>query len=214
MSSSCPGCVWLSQCPGKSQAVRGTHETDGQRASAGQGNRWVELIKQTRPKLIKQNNIFPQFLCNFLHEIVMTKIMKLTKLKISCRQCRRCVSGNGWLWQCRAVSYGAPSNCQATWQQSWGGPRLQQSRKVGNTLKNISKFKVHKFSLKAIFCLKYLSNFWDSRCPFYETGSSHHYKRNFDQAIVFHNNVLRLAHELKDHTIEARAYAGLGHAAR
>ena len=52
------------------------------------------------------------------------------------------------------------------------------------------------------------------RVPTKKSGSSHHYKRNFDQAIVFHNNVLRLAHELKDHTIEARAYAGLGHAAR
>ena len=43
-------------------------------------------------------------------------------------------------------------------------------------------------------------------------GSSHHFKRNFEQAITYHNHVLRLAHELKDHTIEARAYAGLGHA--
>ena len=30
---------------------------------------------------------------------------------------------------------------------------------------------------------------------------------------MYHNNVLRLATELKDHSIEARAYAGLGHAA-
>ena len=29
-----------------------------------------------------------------------------------------------------------------------------------------------------------------------------------------HNNVLKIAQELKDKSIEARAYAGLGHAAR
>jgi hypothetical protein len=73
-------------------------------------------------------------------------------------------------------------------------------------LKNISKISVNKL-LTVIKIFRY------SHCPL-KTGSSHHYKRNFDQAIVFHNNVLRLAHELKDHTIEARAYAGLGHAAR
>lgn len=45
-------------------------------------------------------------------------------------------------------------------------------------------------------------------------GSSHHYRRNFAQAISYHENVLRIAQELGDHAIEARAYAGLGHAAR
>ena len=45
-------------------------------------------------------------------------------------------------------------------------------------------------------------------------GSSHHYRRNFSQAISFHENVLRIAQELGDRAIEARAYAGLGHAAR
>lgn len=45
-------------------------------------------------------------------------------------------------------------------------------------------------------------------------GSSHHYRRNFSQAIAFHENVLRIAQELGDRAIEARAYAGLGHAAR
>lgn len=45
-------------------------------------------------------------------------------------------------------------------------------------------------------------------------GSSHHYRRNFTQAIVFHENVLRIAQELGDRAVEARAYAGLGHAAR
>ena len=45
-------------------------------------------------------------------------------------------------------------------------------------------------------------------------GSSYHYKRNFDQANVYHNRVLSLAQELGDKSIEARAYAGLGHAAR
>lgn len=45
-------------------------------------------------------------------------------------------------------------------------------------------------------------------------GSSHHYRRNFAQAIVFHEHVLRIAQELGDRVIEARAYAGLGHAAR
>ena len=45
-------------------------------------------------------------------------------------------------------------------------------------------------------------------------GSSHHYKRSFEQAIAFHNHVLRIAQALGDRTIEARAYAGLGHAAR
>ncbi|KAK2714191.1 hypothetical protein QYM36_008675, partial [Artemia franciscana] len=38
--------------------------------------------------------------------------------------------------------------------------------------------------------------------------------RNFEQAIGFHNHVLRIAQELGDKNIEARAYAGLGHAAR
>lgn len=45
-------------------------------------------------------------------------------------------------------------------------------------------------------------------------GSSYHYRRNFTQAITYHENVLRLAQELGDKVIEARAYAGLGHAAR
>lgn len=45
-------------------------------------------------------------------------------------------------------------------------------------------------------------------------GSSHHYRRNFGQAITFHENVLRIAKELGDRAVEARAYAGLGHAAR
>ena len=37
---------------------------------------------------------------------------------------------------------------------------------------------------------------------------------NFAQAMVYHNNVLKISQELKDRSIEARAYAGLGHAAR
>jgi hypothetical protein len=45
-------------------------------------------------------------------------------------------------------------------------------------------------------------------------GSAHHYKRNFEQATLFHEAVLRIALELKDRSIEARAYAGLGHATR
>jgi tetratricopeptide (TPR) repeat protein len=45
-------------------------------------------------------------------------------------------------------------------------------------------------------------------------GSSHHYRRNFAQAISYHENVLRIAQELGDRAVEARAYAGLGHAAR
>lgn len=45
-------------------------------------------------------------------------------------------------------------------------------------------------------------------------GSSHHFKRNFEQAIAFHDHVLQIAQELRDKSIEARAYAGLGHAAR
>lgn len=45
-------------------------------------------------------------------------------------------------------------------------------------------------------------------------GSSHHYRRNFAQAISYHENVLRIAQDLGDHAVEARAYAGLGHAAR
>lgn len=32
--------------------------------------------------------------------------------------------------------------------------------------------------------------------------------------MVFHENVLRIAQELGDRAVEARAYAGLGHAAR
>lgn len=49
---------------------------------------------------------------------------------------------------------------------------------------------------------------------FSNLGSSYHYRRNFTQAINYHENVLRLAQELGDKVIEARAYAGLGHAAR
>lgn len=45
-------------------------------------------------------------------------------------------------------------------------------------------------------------------------GSSYHYRRNFTQAIAYHEHVLRIAQELGDRAIEARAYAGLGHAAR
>lgn len=45
-------------------------------------------------------------------------------------------------------------------------------------------------------------------------GSSYHYRRNFNQAITYHEHVLKLAQELGDKVIEARAYAGLGHAAR
>lgn len=45
-------------------------------------------------------------------------------------------------------------------------------------------------------------------------GSSHHYRRNFAQAIIYHENVLKIAQELGDKAVEARAYAGLGHAAR
>ena len=45
-------------------------------------------------------------------------------------------------------------------------------------------------------------------------SSSHQYKRSFEQAIAFHNHVLRIAQALGDRTIEARAYAGLGHATR
>lgn len=45
-------------------------------------------------------------------------------------------------------------------------------------------------------------------------GSSYHYRRNFSQAIAYHENVLRIAQNLGDRAIEARAYAGLGHAAR
>lgn len=45
-------------------------------------------------------------------------------------------------------------------------------------------------------------------------GSSHHYRRNFTQAIIHHENVLKIAQELGDQAIAARAYAGLGHASR
>jgi len=49
---------------------------------------------------------------------------------------------------------------------------------------------------------------------FSNLGSSHHYRRNFGQAMAYHENVLRIAQELGDRAIETRAYAGLGHAAR
>jgi tetratricopeptide (TPR) repeat protein len=45
-------------------------------------------------------------------------------------------------------------------------------------------------------------------------GSSHHFRRNFERALAFHEHVLRIALKLKDRSVEARAYAGLGHAAR
>ncbi len=99
--------------PGKQ--VSGTHETN--KAQSHKTNKYISTLS----------------LPFFLHKVVIFRIMNITKLKMACRQCGCCVSGNGWLWQCRAVSYGAPSNCQAAWQQSWGGPSLQQSREVGNT---------------------------------------------------------------------------------
>ena len=55
---------------------------------------------------------------------------------------------------------------------------------------------------------------YDLFLSFSNLGSSFHYKRNFEQAMANHNNVLKIAQELKDKSIEARAYAGLGHAAR
>jgi tetratricopeptide (TPR) repeat protein len=45
-------------------------------------------------------------------------------------------------------------------------------------------------------------------------GSAHHYRRKYEQAIHFHEQVLRISQEIGDRAIEAKAYAGLGHAAR
>ena len=40
---------------------------------------------------------------------------------------------------------------------------------------------------------KRLGNKVEEARAYSNLGSSHHYKRNFEQAIVFHNHVLRLA---------------------
>lgn len=45
-------------------------------------------------------------------------------------------------------------------------------------------------------------------------GSTYHSQRDFDKAISYHTKVLELARELSDRSIEMRAFAGLGHAAR
>lgn len=45
-------------------------------------------------------------------------------------------------------------------------------------------------------------------------GSAYHSQRDFDKAISYHTRVLELAQEQGDRSIEMRAYAGLGHAAR
>lgn len=39
-------------------------------------------------------------------------------------------------------------------------------------------------------------------------------KRNFEQATQYHEQLMRVAQEIGDKSIEARAYAGLGHATR
>ncbi|CAG2108444.1 unnamed protein product, partial [Medioppia subpectinata] len=44
--------------------------------------------------------------------------------------------------------------------------------------------------------------------------SAHHYRRNYEQAIHFHEQVLRISQEIGDRMIESKAYAGLGHASR
>ena len=49
---------------------------------------------------------------------------------------------------------------------------------------------------------------------FWTIGSAHHYRRSYEQAIHFHEQVLRISQEIGERTIEAKAYAGLGHAAR
>lgn len=61
---------------------------------------------------------------------------------------------------------------------------------------------------------KQLGNRVEEARAYSNLGSSHHFRRNFERAIAFHNHVLHIAQELNDKTIEARAYAGLGHAAR
>lgn len=61
---------------------------------------------------------------------------------------------------------------------------------------------------------KQLGNRVEEARAYSNLGSSHHYRRCFDQARSYHEQVLRIARELGDRVIEARAYAGLGHAAR
>lgn len=84
---------------------------------------------------------------------------------------------------------------------------LKLSKKLGN------KVKFNIFVI--IYNLIYFYFFKVEEARAYSNlGSSYHYRRNFTQAITYHENVLRLAQELGDKVIEARAYAGLGHAAR
>lgn len=45
-------------------------------------------------------------------------------------------------------------------------------------------------------------------------GSAYHSQRDYDKAVSYHSRVLKLAQELGDRTVEMRAFAGLGHAAR
>ncbi|RZF33680.1 hypothetical protein LSTR_LSTR007058 [Laodelphax striatellus] len=81
------------------------------------------------------------------------------------------------------------------------GDKLQEAREIGNV--GAVYLAMGEFD-SAVEEARAYSNL----------GSSHHYRRNFAQAIVFHENVLRIAQELGDRAVEARAFAGLGHAAR
>ncbi|KAJ8973013.1 hypothetical protein NQ317_004611 [Molorchus minor] len=78
------------------------------------------------------------------------------------------------------------------------GDRLQEAREIGNHLRIARR----------------LGNQVEEARAYSNLGSSHHYKRNFAQAIVYHEKVLRIAQSIGDKSVEARAYAGLGHAAR
>lgn len=113
------------------------------------------------------------------------------------RKCRSSVLGYGRVWLRCGLSYAAFETGQKTWRSGM------------NYISNI--------------CFLFLKESWsDGNLPFQveearaysNLGSSYHYRRNFSQAIAYHENVLRIAQNLGDRAIEARAYAGLGHAAR
>ena len=62
--------------------------------------------------------------------------------------------------------------------------------------------------------LQTLENRREEARAYSNLGSAYHSQRDFDKAISYHTRVLELAQDLVDRSIEMRAYAGLGHAAR
>lgn len=70
------------------------------------------------------------------------------------------------------------------------------------------------FIYSSIFSFQTLENKREEARAYSNLGSAYHSQRDFDKAISYHTHVLELAQELGDKSVEMRAFAGLGHAAR